>query len=223
MVSDLEDFLKIAEIFTSLQGEGMHAGLPCHFIRLAGCDLQCRWCDTPEAGRGTRGKWISLPDILETLPKNIPLVQLTGGEPLLQQENLLKLIERITQPPFKKKVLLETGGHRLIDGIPKDVHIVMDIKLPGSGEAEHDFSANFPFLKKTDELKFVVADRNDFDAAAEWIRNYQLDRLCNLLCLPVAGELELKTLARWVLESGLPVRVQPQLHKVIWGMDAKGV
>lgn len=219
----MEERLKIAEIFTSLQGEGGHAGLPCHFIRLAGCDLQCRWCDTPEAGPGSGGKWISLTEIVSTLPPQIHLVQLTGGEPLLQRENLLKLIGRITEHPFKKKVLLETGGHRLIDGIPADVHIVMDIKLPGSGEGGHDFSVNFPFLKKTDELKFVIADRRDFDAAVEWIRKYRLEKLCNLLCLPVAGKLELKWPASWVLESGLPIRVQPQLHKVIWGMDAKGV
>lgn len=217
------DRIRIAELYHSLQGEGAHMGLPCFFIRTAGCDLRCSWCDTPAALETGSGRWLSFAEILAEVPDYVGLVQLTGGEPLLQEDRLLALIERLSAPPYEKKILLETGGHKSLARIPAGVHIVMDVKLPGSGEADRDYAANFAHLKPTDEIKFVLTDRADFDAAREWIRAHELDRRFQLLFSPVWGRVELCDLAAWLLETETCGRLQTQLHKHIWGPRATGV
>ncbi len=217
----MEKFLRVAETYLSLQGEGSHAGLPCYFIRTAGCDLRCTWCDTPGALEATSGGWMSLDQILERVPSWVNLVQMTGGEPLLQKSAAVATMNALIGRG--KKILLETGGHKSLEGLPAAVHVVMDVKLPASGEDAHDFGANFSFLKKTDEIKFVVQDRRDFDRACRWIQDFRLADVCQLLISPVSGNLAPAELAAWVLESRIPVRMQIQLHKVIWGADAQGV
>ena len=219
----MNQFLRISEFYTSLQGEGKHAGLACFFIRTAGCDLRCSWCDTPQALKSSDGRWASLEELLGEIPDYVPLIQITGGEPLLQKDRILTLTKVLSGSPHKKKVLLETGGHLSIDGIPSSVHIVMDVKLPDSGEDGHDFSRNFPHLKASDEIKFVLASRNDFNRALEWIREYNLTDACQLLMSPVWGRLDIKELASWILEEKLRARMQIQLHKYIWGANTQGV
>ena len=214
-------FLQYAELYSSLQGEGMHSGLPCFFIRTAICDIRCKWCDTPYAL--TKGLWISLDELLSQIPTHISLVQITGGEPLVQKKNIITLIEILTSTPYNKKVLLETGGHRSLNGLPKQVHIVMDIKLPSSGEENYDFAANFPYLKPHDEIKFVIQDLEDFKTAEKWISKYDLQNKCNLLFSPVWEQLPLADLAQWILEAKLDVRMQAQIHKVIWPKKDRGV
>ena len=214
-------FLRLSETYTSLQGEGAHSGLPCFFIRTGGCDLRCTWCDTPHALSG--GQWIARDTLLALIPPQLRLVQLTGGEPLLQRAATLDLCRTLAQAPFSKKVILETGGHLSLQGVPRETHIVMDVKLPGSGEAQHPFAENFPLLKQSDEIKFVIAEYEDFRIAKHCIQSYRLDQLACLLFSPVWGQLELAELAGWLLESGLQARLQTQLHKHIWGAAAVGV
>ena len=214
-------FLQYAELYSSIQGEGIHSGLPCYFIRTAVCDIRCRWCDTPQAL--SKGKWIDMEGLLKNIPKHIGLVQITGGEPLVQRDSIIFLIQSLKEAPFHKKVLLETGGHRSLAGIPKETHIVMDIKLPSSGEGSHDFAKNFSYLKKSDEIKFVVQDRNDFNRALQWIEKFQLEEKCHLLFSPLWAELDPEKLVQWLMEAKLRARMQVQLHKVIWGSQAQGV
>ncbi|MEQ9365541.1 MAG: radical SAM protein [Leptospirales bacterium] len=214
-------FLRFAEMYTSLQGEGSHSGLPCFFIRTGGCDLRCDWCDTPGALSG--GDWVSLDEILQAVPEHVSLVQLTGGEPLLQRDRIIALAGVLSVAPYNKKVLLETGGHLSLADLPRTIHIVMDVKLPASGESRHDFAANFEFLKPSDEIKFVIADRADFDAAVEWLRAHDLERRFQILFSPVWNRLDIADLAAWTLDAGLKVRLQAQLHKYIWGGEASGV
>lgn len=215
---DAEKFLKISETYTTLQGEGSHSGLPCYFIRLAVCDIRCTWCDTPDSWTG--GDWMSLEEILTDVPDHIELIQITGGEPLLQIKRLGILFEKLHS--MHKKILLETGGHRTLHSVPSYVHIIMDIKLPDSGESEHPFQENFPYLKSEDEIKFVVASESDFQTALEWIHRFDLSNRFRLLISPVAG-LDLKKLAQWMLDSKLTMRLQLQLHKYIWGPKARKV
>jgi 7-carboxy-7-deazaguanine synthase len=213
--------LNISEMFLSVQGEGRHSGLPCFFIRTAGCDIRCDYCDTAYAYG--RGESMRINEILGAVPQWPPLVQITGGEPLMQEEGLLRLIEGLIAPPHSKRILLETGGHRSLERIPKAVHIVMDIKLPGSGESDHDFVSNLRHLKGTDEIKFVVADRGDLETAGRWIRDFRLDGLCEILISPVFDALILKDAAEWICENRVNARLQTQLHKIIWGKEATGV
>lgn len=211
--------LRLTETFLSLQGEGIHAGLPCFFVRTSGCNLRCHWCDTDYAFTG--GEKIPVDEILHRLPATVSLVQITGGEPLLQEEEVCMLIEELHARG--KKVLLETGGHISIERVPRQTHIVIDIKLPGSGESHHDFAANLPFLKSTDEIKFVIADRTDYEAAVRWIREHHVEAVAELLFSPVFGRIAPAELASWVLADGLPVRMQLQQHKYIWSPTARGV
>ena len=220
-INSNSQFIEISEIYTSIQGEGLHVGLPCFFIRTSVCDLRCKWCDTPQALG--KGKQVKIESIIESVPEHINLIQITGGEPLIQSEKVISLIEILTQHPHNKKIILETGGHRSLKNIPENVHIVMDIKLPASGESEKPFYENFPFLKKTDEIKFVVKDKNDFDKAVNWIKEYNLNLKAKLLFSPVWGNCEIKDLTEWLLESKIQARLQIQLHKIIWGGAAVGV
>lgn len=208
-------FLKVSEMYLTLQGEGSHAGWPCYFIRLAVCDIRCSWCDTPHSWSG--GEWMSKHSILEKLPDHVSLVQITGGEPMLQIKRLQELMFDLER--LGKKILLETGGHRSLREVPDFVHIIMDIKLPSSGEQNHPFADNLEYLKSTDEIKFVIQDETDFQTAVEWIQGYELDRRHQVLISPVHG-MDLKKLAQWVVDAKLTVRMQLQLHKYIWGPDA---
>ena len=217
--------LRVTEIFHSIQGESTWAGTPCTFVRLTGCPLRCVWCDTAYAFSG--GERMSFGEILaEVRGHGCGLVELTGGGPLAQA-GAFALVDRLLEEGFT--VLVETSG--AIDVAPLDsrAHKIMDLKCPGSGEAARNLWSNLAHLTVRDEVKFVVRDRADYEWAREVIGERGLaDRIREgslnaLLMSPVWGETNLEALAGWILEDGLPVRFQTQLHKHIWGPDVKGV
>lgn len=213
--------IRIFEIYRSLQGESSYAGLPCVFIRTAGCDLRCNWCDTEQAFYG--GQDLEVSEILEEVEQHQEeLVEVTGGEPLLQKD-LVLLLEALLDK--KKKVLIETGGHRDISVLPQKVIRIMDLKPPGSGESHKNYWPNIKNLRAHDEIKFVIQDRSDFDWAYAVIQKYDLSkRVHALLFSPIHGSCEPKDLSQWLLESRIPHgRLQLQLHKYIWGAQASGV
>jgi 7-carboxy-7-deazaguanine synthase len=212
--------LTINEIFHSIQGESTYAGEPCVFVRLTACDLRCRWCDTPYAFH--EGRRMSVDEVVSAVDEyGCPTVEVTGGEPLLQPE-VHDLMARLLASG--KTVLLETGGHRSIAGVPAGVIRVMDIKCPGSGEAERMDWSNLACLTPRDQVKFVMADRADYEYAREVLTRERLAERCDaVLFSPVHGELNPRTLAEWVLTDRLPVRVQLQLHKYIWDAQTRGV
>lgn len=212
--------LTINEIFHSIQGESSFAGQPCVFVRLTACDLRCRWCDTPYAFY--EGRKMTVEDaVAEVLTHGCPLVEITGGEPLLQPD-VYPLMKRLLETC--KTVLLETGGHHSIARVPAGVHRIVDLKCPGSGESARNDWSNLPLLTMRDEVKFVIADRTDYEWARAVVHREGLAARCAAVHFsPVHGELAPKALAGWVLADRLPVRVQLQLHKYIWGADARGV
>lgn len=214
------DTLVIHEIYRSLQGESTFAGLPCAFVRLSACNLRCRWCDTPEAFTG--GTRMEVGDVVaKALAFGTTLVEVTGGEPLLQAA-VHPLMRALCDAG--RTVLLETSGERDISGVDPRVHRIVDLKAPGSGESHRNRWENLPLLTPRDEVKLVLADRTDYEWAREVIARERLaERAGSVLLSCVHGELAPRDLARWVLEDGLPVRVQVQLHKILWGADAKGV
>ena len=211
--------LRVNEIFHSIQGESGHAGLPCVFVRLTGCNLRCRWCDTEYAFH--EGREMSVDEVLAEVDLHgCPLVEITGGEPLLQEETpelMSRLLER------GHRVLLETGGSLPIESVPDGVIRVVDVKCPASGEVERNRWENIEHLKATDELKFVIADRTDYEWAARQVRERELMRRCAVLFSPVHDGLDPGELAGWVLADRLPVRVQVQLHKILWPGVTRGV
>lgn len=211
--------LLIHEIYQSIQGESTFAGLPCVFVRLAVCNSRCVWCDTPHAF--VRGAWWTPEAILSRVREfGCPLVEITGGEPLLQPE-VLPLMARLADLGFT--VLLETSGALDIAGVDCRAHIIMDLKCPDSGECAGNRWANLDALKPGDQVKFVVASQGDFDWAVHTIRGYELDRRFHVLLSPVYDKVGPADLARWLLESGLQVRMQLQMHKHIWDPQATGV
>ena len=212
--------LTINEIYRSIQGESTYAGRPCVFVRLTACDLRCSWCDTPYAFH--EGRKRSLEDILDEIDRlNCPLVELTGGEPLLQDE-VYPLMQSLLDRGHE--VLLETGGHRSAARVPAGVVTILDVKCPGSGESHRNEWSNLERLRPHDEVKFVVKDRADYDFAREVLAKFQLaSRVSAIHFSPVHGVLDPKLLSEWVLEDRLPVRVQLQLHKYIWDPSARGV
>lgn len=211
--------LLIHEIYRSVQGESTFAGLPCVFVRLAVCDSRCVWCDTPHAFK--EGTPRMLDDVRrEVLMFDCPLVEITGGEPLLQAE-VLPLMATLADAG--KIVLLETSGAHDVTPVDRRVHIIMDLKCPDSGECHANRWANLEALKPTDEIKLVVASKGDFDWAAVTIRERRLDSRFTVLLSPVFGQVTPRQLADWLLESGLNVRMQLQLHKYIWDPVARGV
>ena len=215
----MADTLVINEIFYSVQGESSYAGLPCVFVRLTACNLRCNWCDTTYSFH--EGKPMTIGDVIvKVLEYNCPLVEITGGEPLLQP-NVFPLMARLCD--LGKRVLLETSGS--IDASQVDPRVVkiMDLKCPGSGECDKNVYENIRFLDKKDEVKFVIADRADFDWAKHTMAEHQLASVCTVLFSPVWEKLALKDLAEWILTDKLPVRLQTQWHKYIWGADARGV
>lgn len=216
----MSEGLLIHEIYASVQGESSFVGLPCTFVRTTGCNLRCRWCDTPDAfGGGTR---MTRAEVLErALSFDTPLVELTGGEPLLQPE-VLPLMTELCDAG--RTVLIETSGERDVSAVDPRVHKIMDLKAPGSGEGHKNRYENLAHLTERDEIKFVLADRKDYDWMRDLIATRALSALgATLLASPVHGELDPKQLVAWVLEDRLPVRVQVQIHKYIWGADASGV
>jgi 7-carboxy-7-deazaguanine synthase len=210
--------LVVHEIYASIQGESSYAGLPCTFVRLTGCPLRCRWCDTPHAF--TEGSPMPVAQIVQRVEElALPLVEVTGGEPLAQPE-CLRLLAALADTG--RTVLLETSGAIPIDQVDPRVTIIMDLKCPDSGEEGSNRYENLKALKPTDELKFVVANRSDFDWAVRAIRALRLERW-PILVSPVFGEVAYEELARWILASNLPLRFQLQLHKHIWDPSARGV
>jgi 7-carboxy-7-deazaguanine synthase len=212
--------LTVNEIFHSIQGESTHTGRPCVFVRLTACDLRCSWCDTPYAFH--EGRKMTVGEVLEQVDAfGCWTVEITGGEPLLQQD-VYPLMQSLLDRGHL--VLLETGGHRSIANVPASVIRIMDVKCPASGEAGRNHWPNLDLLNPRDEVKFVIQDRADYEFAKDVVGRYDLARRsAAVLFSPVHGVLEPKQLAAWILEDRLPVRLQLQAHKYIWGADVRGV
>ena len=211
--------LKINEIYASIQGESSHTGLPCVFIRLTGCNLRCSWCDTAYAFYD--GKNLTVEETLQKVETfGLPLVEITGGEPLLQ-EDVYPLMETLLKKGYR--VMLETSGALPIDKVPQRVIKILDIKCPGSGEEKKNHLENLKFLSPHDEVKFVLLDRADYEWSRDMLRKYDMVPSKQVLFSPVYDKLNLKDLSQWILKDRLAVRLQTQLHKVIWSKDAIGV
>jgi len=211
--------MRVTEIFHSIQGESSYAGQPCVFVRLTGCPLRCTWCDTDYAFYG--GRDCSLDEVLAKVQTyGCRLVEVTGGEPLAQPESL-PLMARLCDAGYT--VLLETSGTIDIAPVDPRVHVILDVKCPGSGMAERMHWPNLAALTAKDEAKFVLADRADYDWAREILARHDLADHCSVLLSPVFGSLDLRQLAEWILADRLPVRFQLQLHKYIWAPDMRGV
>lgn len=211
--------LKIYEIFYSIQGESTFAGRPCVLVRLTGCQMRCSWCDTEYAFHG--GGWQTLPEVLAAVAAfGCPLVEVTGGEPLLQP-GCLPLLSALCDAGYE--VLLETGGGLDIAPVDARVRRILDIKCPGSGESENNRWENLADLRATDEVKFVVAGRGDYDWAKGVIAERGLAGDCPLHFSPVWESCPPAELASWILADRLPVRLTLQQHKILWGKDTRGV
>ena len=215
-----DPILKISEIFRSIQGESTWAGLPCTFIRLSGCDVGCSYCDTRyAAGEGMEMPLTQILAACEAFAGK--LVEVTGGEPLLQPE-CGPLVEALLERDYT--VLIETSGTRPIATLPAGAIRIMDLKCPGSGVCERNDWSNIAALTMKDEVKFVISDRTDFDWSCEMVQKYDLIARCGaVLFSPVYGRLGARSLAEWVLASRLPVRFQLQLHKYVWPAEQRGV
>jgi 7-carboxy-7-deazaguanine synthase len=228
----------ITEIFKSIQGEGTRAGLPCIFVRLTGCNLRCTWCDTAYAFHG--GKKMSVDEVLARVDElagrrdddsrtaMVPLVELTGGEPLLQEE-IYPLAERLLSAGYT--VMIETSGERYVGRLPKEVIRIVDVKCPDSGEADTFGMQNLDVLNKKDEVKFVISTRRDYEFARDFTAEHRLaERVNAVLFSPVFEDpegkwqgLQPRTLVEWMLADGLPVRLGLQIHKFVWEPATKGV
>jgi 7-carboxy-7-deazaguanine synthase len=227
----------ITEIFKSIQGEGTRAGLPCIFVRLTGCNLRCTWCDTAYAFHG--GKKMNVDEVLARVAELagragngsgavVPLVELTGGEPLLQEE-VYPLAERLLAAGYT--VMIETSGERYVGRLPKEVIRIVDVKCPDSGEADTFEMRNLEVLNKRDEVKFVISTRRDYEFAREFTAEHRLaERINAVLFSPVFEDprgkwqgLQPRTLVEWILADGLPVRLGLQIHKFVWDPATKGV
>ena len=215
-----EDSLVIHEIYASIQGESTFAGLPCTFVRTTGCNLRCSWCDTTQAFYG--GTRMSRGDVLaKALATGTELVELTGGEPLLQP-GVFPLMTELCDAG--RTVLVETSGEADVSRVDPRVHKIMDLKAPGSGESARNRWTNLDHIGKGDEIKFVLSNRTDYEWMREAIRTRDLSRRTpNLLASTVFGKLATKELIGWVLEDKVPVRVQLQMHKYVWAPETQGV
>lgn len=212
--------LTINEIFHSIQGESTHVGRPCVFVRLTACDLRCTWCDTPYAF--VEGRKMAVEEVVAKVSAfDCPVVEITGGEPLLQQEVYPLMDELLVRG---LTVMLETGGHISLERVPAAVIKVMDVKCPGSGEDARNCWDNLTRLAPHDEVKFVIRDRADYEYAKDVVARYSLPGHCAaVLFSPVHGTLAPRDLAEWILADRLPVRLQLQAHKYIWGPEVRGV
>jgi len=225
----------VTEIFKSIQGESTFAGLPCIFVRLTGCNLRCHWCDTAYAFHG--GTKMSGDEVVARVhelggksisgaspqsPGRRDLVEFTGGEPLLQETELLPVAGRLLEDGYR--VLIETSGERLIGGLPRSVIKVLDVKCPGSGEAGKFRFDNLAVLERKDQVKFVIVDENDYRFAREFLATHNLpERVDEIIFSPVFGQLPPQKLAEWILRDALDVRLGLQIHKFIWDPEARGV
>jgi len=211
--------LKVNEIFFSIQGESSRAGLPCVFVRLTYCNLRCSYCDTEYAFY--EGSDFSTDEIINKVKSySCNLVEITGGEPLMQNE-CLNLMKKLCDSGFD--VMLETGGSLPIDSVDPRVMIIMDLKCPSSGMMKKNLYDNIELLKKIDEVKFVISNREDYDWSKEILTKYQINKKCDILFSVVFGLLEPITIVNWILEDKLNVRFQLQMHKFIWHPETKGV
>jgi 7-carboxy-7-deazaguanine synthase len=212
--------LVVHEMYVSVQGESTHTGRPCAFVRLTACDLRCSWCDTPYAFTG--GKKMSVDEVVAAVEQlRCPLVEITGGEPLLQPD-VIPLMQKLVAAGHE--VLVETGGHLPIAKLPAEVVAIMDVKCPGSGEAAKMHWPNLDALRAHDEVKFVIKDRGDYEYARKVVREHDLaSKTEAVLFSPVHGALAPADLAKWMLEDHLPVRLQLQQHKYVWDPQARGV
>lgn len=216
----LSDICLIKEIYLSIQGEGAFAGEPCIFIRFSGCPLRCKWCDTAYAFSG--GEELSVDSIQRRISMYSPIktVEITGGEPLAQK-SAYHLIHTLCDNEYK--VMLETSGSEPIQGIDKRCHIIMDLKCPDSKMSDKNNYQNIEFLKSTDEIKFVVSSKVDFEWSIEAIQKYNLVDRCKLLLSPAWGLVSPEDLVSWMLSTRLPLKLNLQLHKYIWHPRKKGV
>ena len=217
--SNIDLTLKVNEIYYSLQGESTHSGRPCVFIRLTYCNLRCTYCDTQYAFY--EGNEMTFSEIKDRVKNyNCQLVEITGGEPLIQK-NVLNLMRDLCNDGYE--VLLETAGHMDISEIDLRVKRIMDIKCPSSGESEKMLWENIEYLKKDDEIKFVVGNHADLDFAKEHIEKFELVDRCPVVISPVFDKINNQEIAEWILKNHLPVRMQIQLHKIIWEPNSRGV
>ena len=226
--------MQITEIYKSLQGESSYAGLPCIFVRLTGCNLRCDWCDSEYTFTG--GRKMTMEEVEREVRKLAPvkLVEVTGGEPMLQEEEVLELMQRLLASGCT--VLLETSGERPLGKVPKDVVKIVDVKCPHSGEAGTFRMENLAALTARDEVKFVLSDRADYEFARDFTREHKLaERAASVLFSPAFRKdargardashclLDPRELADWILTDGLPVRLSLQIHKFIWSPETQGV
>ena len=211
--------LRLTEIYASVQGESTHAGTPCTFVRLTGCNLRCTWCDS--AFTFTGGTRHTVDEVLDAVAaQGLPTVEITGGEPLLQPA-VIPLMARLLEGGHR--VLLETSGSRSIADVPERVHVILDLKCPDSGEVEANDWSNMAHLRPHHEVKFVVASRRDFDWAVDVVREHALHTRCHVLFSPAWGEIDAAELSDWLIETKVPARLNVQLHKYLWDADARGV
>ncbi|OGQ52617.1 MAG: hypothetical protein A3J24_04810 [Deltaproteobacteria bacterium RIFCSPLOWO2_02_FULL_53_8] len=207
----------INEIFRSIQGESTYAGLPCVFVRLAGCNLACSWCDTPYAQTMFKAADMTVDDVISEVKKHAcRLVEVTGGEPMMQEETD-ELVKRLLDGGYT--VLVESNGSVSFEGLDARAVKVVDVKCPASGHAGTFLVENIGLLTKDDEVKFVIADRRDYDFAKKFIEDYLHDATLKVLFAPVSPGLAPKELAEWILKDGLCVRLQLQMHKYVWGNE----
>ncbi len=218
-INNKEKKLRVNEIFFSIQGESTYAGLPCVFVRMTYCNLRCNYCDTEYAFH--EGEWMDFDRIISKVKDyNCNLVEVTGGEPLLQ-ENVHPFLKRLCDDGFD--VLLETAGHMDISRVDKRVKRIVDIKCPSSGEQDKMDWQNINYINSNDQVKFVVGSIEDYNFAKEKIVKYKLTGICPILISPVFDKIELQKLAGWILEDKLAVRMQLQMQKYIWRADKRGV
>jgi len=211
--------MRVTEIFHSIQGESSYGGQPCVFVRLTGCPLRCTWCDTGYAFYG--GDECSIDEVLAKVRTyGCPLVEVTGGEPLAQPESL-PFMTTLCDAGYT--VLLETSGAVDIEPVDPRVHVILDVKCPGSGMTDRMHWPNLSQLAAKDEIKFVLANRADYDWASEILARSDVAARCTVLFSPVFGTLDMRKLAEWILADRLPVRFQLQMHKHIWAPDMRGV
>jgi 7-carboxy-7-deazaguanine synthase len=227
--------MQISEIYKSLQGESTCAGLPCVFVRLTGCNLRCSWCDSEFSFYG--GRKMALPEVLGEVARLSPnggLVEITGGEPMLQEREVIPLMEQLLDADYQ--VLLETSGERVLTRVPKAVIKIVDVKCPQSGEGETFAMENLKALQRHDELKFVLTGRADYEFARDFVSNHQLAQRVHAILFSPAFEktasgtrdtshcqLDPQQLAEWILADDVPARLSLQIHKLIWDPAAKGV
>jgi len=211
--------IKINEIYKSIQGESSYSGIPCTFIRFTFCNLRCSYCDTEYAFYD--GNDMTIDEIINKVDKlNCHLVEITGGEPLLQP-GYIKLIEKLENNNYK--VLVETGGALSIKEISKKTHIILDLKCPSSNMEDRNLFENLKYLKKTDEVKFVIGNKEDYKWTKSIIEKHELNKKCSILISPVYNRINPKEIVDWILEDNLDVRFQLQIHKEIWDEKTKGV